>query len=298
MASTTNTKGAIAATAEQKTVPQNTEATPAQVLNRLLNNTNIQAQLSEATKGNAGAFSTSLLNLFNSDTKLQTCSPKAVVIEAMKAAVLGLPIEKSLGFAYVVPYWDNKIKEFAPQFQIGYRGMIQLCMRTGEYKYINADVVYEGEYQSADKLTGYVDLNGERTSDTVIGYFAYIETLNGFKKAVYWDRQKVMDHANRYSKSKDKQGNLVGPWVSNFDEMAVKTVLRNLLSKYGVMTTEMSNAFQAEEQTSAENPAAILGENTEIEVDGQASESVENPVPDSTAESAEIPSADDYPFAQ
>lgn len=294
MNKTTNTSGIIAAAVEQKTAPHNKVATPAQALNKLLSNASIQEQLNEATKGNAGAFSASLLNLFNSDTKLQTCDLKAIIIEAMKAAVLGLPIEKTLGFAYVVPYWDKNTKRFVPQFQIGYRGMIQLCVRTGEYKYINADVVYEGEYQGADKLTGHVNLNGEKISDKIVGYFAYIETLDGYKKAIYWDKEKVLSHAKMYSKSKDKQGNLVGPWVNKFDEMAIKTVLRNLLSKYGIMSVEMANALQAEE-TSAE-----LSETVNEEIEAAADEiPAPAPVPDNAeiAPSVESTDADDdYPF--
>lgn len=288
MASTTNTKGAIAAA---KSAPvNNTTQSPANIMRGILNSESTKKLLQDSLKENAGAFSASVLDLYNSDTYLQRCDPRKVFGECLKAVSLKLPISKQLGFAYVVPCGN------VPQFRIGYKGLIQLCMRTGEYRYINADVVYEGEYQGADKLTGHVDLNGERTSDTVIGYFAYIETLNGFKKAIYWSKEKVIDHAKKFSKSYNSSNSV---WKSNFDAMAIKTVLRNLLSKYGVMSVEMVNAMQAEESPSAESSVDILGENTEIEVDGQAAESAPNPPEESTTESAEnVPTLDDYPFAQ
>ncbi len=299
MNKTTNTNGIISAAAAEKTVEKK-KATPAQILNNLLDNNRIQSQINEATKGNAGAFTASLLNLFNNDSKLQLCDPKAVYTEALKAAVLGLPIEKSLQFAFVVPYYANG--KYVPQFQLGYRGMIQLCLRTKAYKYINADAVYKGEYKGADKLTGHVDLNGEKISDEIIGYFAYIETVDGFKKAEYWDKEKVRKHATRYSKSKNpKNGELVGAWKSNFDEMAIKTVLRNLLSKYGVMSVDMVNAISVDE------PVEPTPEAADIEIEATADDVTipSSEIPGSLENSEDVPlpveislEPDEYPFAE
>lgn len=289
MASTTNTKGAIAAAAKNE-APEEAKS-PSNLMRNILDNANTKRLLQDSLKENAGAFSASVLDLYNSDTYLQKCDPRQVFGECLKAVSLKLPISKQLGFAYVIPYKKNGID--VPQFQLGYKGMIQLCMRTGEYKYINADVVYEGEYRGADRLTGHVDLNGERISDTIIGYFAYIETLNGFKKAVYWSKEKVIDHAKKFSKSYNSQNSV---WKSNFDAMAIKTVLRNLLSKYGVMNVEMANAMQAEEPTNTENPIPSLDKNAEIEVDAQTAES-----PAGSPEEPPIdnpPPPDDYPFAE
>ncbi len=233
----TNTNGIIAAAAEKKVVEKapTKKQSPANQMRVILDRASTQKLLQDSLKENAGAFTASILELYKSDSKLQMCDAGAVFAECLKAVALKLPISKQLGFAYVVPYGNT------PQFQIGYKGMIQLCLRTGRYKCINADVVYEGEFQGADKLTGYVDLNGEKTSDKIIGYFAYIETIDGFKKAVYWDRKKVENHAKRYSKSFGS-----GAWKTNFDEMAIKTVMRNLLSKYCIMSVEIENALRAE----------------------------------------------------
>lgn len=286
MNTTTNTSGIIAEAAGKK-APAKAKS-PSNLMRDILDNANTKKLLQDSLKENAGAFSASVIDLYNSDTYLQRCDPRQVFGECLKAVSLKLPISKQLGFAYVIPYKKNGVD--VPQFQLGYKGMIQLCMRTGEYKYINADVVYEGEYQGADKLTGYVDLNGEKTSDKIIGYFAYIETLNGFKKAIYWSKEKVTEHAKKYSKSFNSSSS---PWKSNFDAMAIKTVLRNLLSKYGVMSVEMANALQAEE-TFAE-PPETTGEEIEATVD-----EVTEPVPDN-AESTPPPTEntealDEYPF--
>ena len=240
---TTNTTGVIAAAAAKQNAPaQSKSRTPAQILNSLFNNAAIQQQLKDTLKNNSGAFVTSVMNIFNNDKLLQQCEPRAVLAESLKAAALNIPIEKQLGFAYIVPYKDHGVPK--PQFQLGYKGYIQLAMRTGVYKTINADVVYDGELKSINKLTGEVVLSGERISDTVIGYFAYIETVNGFSKTSYWSKEKVTAHAQKFSKSFNSDKSI---WRSDFDAMAVKTVLRNLLSHYGYMSVEMCSAFTAEE---------------------------------------------------
>lgn len=285
MNKTTNTSGVIAEAA--KKAPAKAKS-PSNLMRDILDNANTKKLLQDSLKENAGAFSASVIDLYNSDTYLQRCDPRQVFGECLKAVSLKLPISKQLGFAYVIPYGN------VPQFQLGYKGMIQLCMRTGEYKYINADVVYKGEYRGADKLTGHVDLNGEKTSDKIIGYFAYIETLNGFKKAIYWSKEKVTEHAKKYSKSFNSGSS---PWKSNFDAMAIKTVLRNLLSKYGVMSVEMANALQSEE-TPAEPPETV---STEVDTVAEEIASPE-PIPESAenAPSSEdnSPASDDYPFAE
>lgn len=235
----------------------------------VINVSSVQEQFKNALQEGAGLFVASLIDIYSNDTYLQKCEPKAVIMEALKAATLKLPINKNLGFAYIVPYKNT------PTFQIGYKGYIQLAMRTGQYKYINADVVYEGELMGHNKLTGEVDLSGEATSDKAVGYFAYIETVNGFKKPLYWTKEKVLAHAKRYSASYSSNSSA---WQTNFDEMALKTMLRNLLSKYGVMSVEMMNAFTsdtADERTLEAQVEDEIGENANgevIDIDGTITE--------------------------
>lgn len=284
----TNTNGVIAAAAEKKTSAK--PQSPSNIMRGILDNAATKKLLQDSLKENAGAFSASIIDLFNSDKTLQTCDPRQVFAECLKAVSLKLPISKQLGFAYVIPY--NRI----PQFQIGYKGMIQLCMRTGAYKHINADIVYEGEFVSSDKLTGEIDLSGTKISDKIVGYFAYIETVNGFKKAIYWSKEKVMEHAKKFSKSYNSSNSV---WKSNFDAMAIKTVLRNLLSKYGVMSVEMANALEAES-----SPAEVP-ENAGAEIEVEAAESADttpevpaSEPPAQVSPPSDVPTDDDnaYPF--
>lgn len=246
---------------------------PVDVLKSIMNAESIQQQFKNALGKNTGAFVASVIDLYNGDTGLQQCQPKQVVMEALKAAVLHLPINKALGYAYVIPFKNTKkvngqwVKVYEPVFQMGYKGYIQLAMRTGQYRTINADAVYEGELRKANKLTGEIAFDGERTSDKVVGYFCYFELLNGFSKTLYMTVEQMANHAKRYSKGLvkyDDAGNKVDVtvdslvaladlpmtpdsktvgWLGNFHGMAIKTVIRNLLSKYGYLSVEMQNAI-------------------------------------------------------
>jgi len=214
---------------------------PIDKLKNILAAQSVKEQFEAVLKENAGAFVASIIDLYNTDRTLQMCDPKNVVMEALKAASLKLPINKQLGFAWIVPYRDSKTGQYIPTFQLGYKGYIQLCMRTGAYRYINADAVYEGELVKHDKLTGEIEIDPEqRKSDKKIGYFAFIETLNGFRKTLYMSTEEIIKHAQQYSKS---YGNKNSVWATDFDAMALKTCLRLLLSKYGVMSVEMQRAY-------------------------------------------------------
>lgn len=216
-------------------------ARPIDKLKQILAAESVQERFKSVLAENSGAFVASIIDLYNTDRTLQMCDPKNVVMEALKAASLKLPINKQLGFAWIVPYRDGRTGQYIPTFQLGYKGYIQLCMRTGAYKYINADVVYEGELVKHDKLTGEIELDPEqRKSDKKIGYFAFIETLNGFRKTLYMSVDEVTKHAQQYSKSYSSKNSV---WATDFDAMALKTCLRLLLSKYGVMSVEMQRAY-------------------------------------------------------
>lgn len=247
---------------------------PVNILSEMLNRASMKRQFEDTLKSGAATFIASMLELYGSDSKLQLCDPGQVCKEALKAAALRLPINKALGQAYIIAYNNtvtdehgNKVKRYEPTFQIGYKGLYQLAMRTGQYCIINADVVYEGELRKKSKLTGEIDLDGEKTSDNVIGYFAYIELLNGYHKSLYMSVEDIAKHAKRYSKALmwnndvtveslmelaklpvvAESGN-VG-WLGNFHGMAVKTVLRNLLSKYGYLSVELQEALAKDETT-------------------------------------------------
>lgn len=260
------------------------------VLKSMLNAPSVVEQFQNALAKNAPTFIASVIDLYNGDNKLQLCEPKQVVMEALKAAVLHLPINKSLGFAYIIPFQNSKkddkgnwIKVYEPVFQMGYKGFIQLAMRTGQYRTINADVVYEGELRKANKLTGEIAFDGEKKSDKVVGYFCYFELLNGFSKTLYMTVEQMAEHAKRYSKGLKKEttvesllnlSNLpVAPdsktvgWMGNFHGMAVKTVIRNLLGKYGYLSVEMQQAIVNDtEGDTAENRDSLVHDNGNAQV--------------------------------
>lgn len=236
----------------------------------------VQNQLKNVLGRNAGTFTTSLMEVYTSDKQLQSCDPNKVVTEAIKAATLKLPLNKQLGYAYLLVFKnynkETRQVEPTPTIVIGYRGYIQLAMRTGQYRNINADVVYEGELRGKDKLSGHIDLSGEKTSDKIEGFFAHFETINGFQKTLYMSLSDMASYALKFSPSfkvkdaptvdqlcdlanlQSQNGPVSGQvgWKGDFIAMAQKTVLRRLLSKYGYLSIEMMTALSEDEPTSVE----------------------------------------------
>lgn len=230
---------------------------PSQIMQNMLSKASVQKQFEQALGAKAGGFITSVLSLYSSDTQLAQCEAGQVIACCLKAAQLDLPIEKQLGFAYVIPFKNRKTGRKDPQLIMGYKGYIQLAMRSSQYLTINTDVVYKGELTKRDKLSGMVTLDGQKESDEVIGYFGYFKLLNGFEKLFYVSVEEMAEYAIRYSPSigrgtkpealialagKGATGGSVG-WFGDFDGMAKKTCLRQLLSKYGVLSIEMQSAI-------------------------------------------------------
>jgi len=230
--------------------PQNNkqlQISPVDRLKSVMAMPSVAEQFKNAMAEKSNQFVASLIDLYASDTYLQQCQPGQVVAEALKAATLNLPINKSLGFAYIVPYKKNG--QQVPQFQIGYRGLIQLAMRSGVYRFINAGAVYDGEFKGENRLTGEIDISGEAKSGTVVGYFSYLETVNGFKKTMFMSKDHMESYAKKYSKAFSRDGS---PWKTEFDAMAEKTMLRRIIGKYGLMTIDMVAAFAADDDNTAE----------------------------------------------
>lgn len=184
----------------------------------------------------AAGFISSIIAVTNSSNYLMKADPATVIGAAAQAAMLDLPINQSLGFAYIVPY------KGAAQFQLGYKGYIQLAQRSGQYADIGAKTVYEGELEYENRLLDKFRF-GERTSDKVIGYLAYFRLTNGFEKMLYMTIDEAQAHAKKYSQNykggTDKWG------IADFNVMAEKTVLKRLLSKYGPLSIESVQMSQA-----------------------------------------------------
>ena len=238
----------------------------------------VQAQFQNALAENSGPFVASVIDLFGSDTYLQKCEPAAVIMEALKAATLKLPINKQLGFAYIIPYKNNGKQ--IPQFQLGYKGYIQLAMRTGQYRYLNAGTVRKGQSVETNTLTGETRFIGEPTGDEATGYFCYMELLNGFTKTVYMSKEEITAHAKKYSKSFSKQNS---PWKTEFDEMATKTVVRRLLSKYGILSVEMISALTSDTEDDVQREITNKANGEIIEIEAEAIEAA----PDATEAATE-----------
>lgn len=267
-------------------------------LKGVLANETMKKNFENILKESAAPFMASIIELYQSDSYLQKCNPNAVVLEALKAATLKLPINKGLGFGFIVPYKD------VPQFQIGYRGLIQLAQRSGQYKYINADVVYEGEQINYNRISGMLEISGEATNENIVGYFAYFQLINGFEKAVFWSKEKVLAHAKRFSRAYQNdlaKGTKASPWSTNFDAMALKTVLRSIISKYGPMSVEFANAMandnadrvEAEVAENANKTAVVF---TADEVEAQQHETVQADEPkEETPENAQQIDPDEEP---
>ena len=205
----------------------------------LMENPSIKKRFEGVLKEKAPQYISSIVNLVNSDTNLQKCDGMSVIASCMVAATMDLPVDKNLGYAWVVPYGSRA------QFQMGYKGYIQLALRTGQYKAINVVEIREGELVSWNPLTEEIEVDfSKRESDAVIGYAGYFKLINGFEKTVFWTKEEVNNHANKFSKTVNSKNSV---WKSNFDAMAKKTVLRNLLSKWGILSIEMQKAYTADE---------------------------------------------------
>lgn len=216
---------------------------------------------------------------------LQECDPATVLSGALLGESLGLSPSPQLGQYYLVPFNNTKKGCKDAQFQMGYKGYVQLALRSGYYKRLNVISVKAGELVYFDPLTEEIELNmiqdeDEREKTPTVGYLAMFEYLNGFKKTIYWSREKMVNHADRYSPAFSKNatggkypkvsfedycaGNFPKGdewkyssfWYKDFDGMAYKTMLRQLISKWGIMSIELQTAF--EEDSKQEQDAEYL----------------------------------------
>lgn len=196
-------------------------------------------RLAEVFGAQAEAVKSTLIGLYNSNTELQKCEVRSIIGAAVFAETLHLSLAPSLGQAYIVPY-NGKAA-----LQISYKGLIQMALRTGQYLRLHAGPVREGEYAGINPMTGEPIL-GQRKSDKVVGYVAYLKLISGFEKTVYMTVEELKEHALKYSSSYKYQRNS-SIWTKNFEAMATKTVLRMLLGKWGVLGVELAQGLRADQ---------------------------------------------------
>lgn len=220
----------------------------------------------------ARRFIANISSVVANNTGLQKCDTGSLVVGALQAESLNLPLNQSLGFAYLVPYGGSA------QFQVGYKGFIQLAIRTGQYQDIDAFEIREGEYLGRDSSTGkptfkFIEDDDEALEKPIVGYMATFTLTNGFTKQLYWSKEKAEKHAKRFSKSYGT-GKATDNWTNQFDTMALKTVIKQLLSKYGILSAELQTAIETDQATFNERAEKVYVDNPneetgEIEVKPQ-----------------------------
>lgn len=267
----------------------------------VMNNSYYQELLQNTLKENKGSFTTSLMELFTSDPSLMQCDANALMGEAIKAAGLRLPINKQLGQAYILVF-NNKDKKTGksvptPTLVIGTKGYVNLALRTNKYENINKGTVYEGEFVSLDKITGKLDISGTKTSDVPVGYFAYFKQKSGFEKIFYMSLDDVCKFAKTFSptvkygkitwqglkelaikQSVEGSGGGLG-WYAGFEDMAEKTALRQLLTKWGELSVDVETLINSDEHPTAlqQRDAEFTEAKTVVTVDASTGEILEDP---------------------
>lgn len=216
----------------------------------------IKKKIEELVSKNASSFTTSVLQIVNSNSLLKNADPMTVFNAACMAATLQLPLQNGLGFAYIVPYKNNKTGKYDAQFQLGYKGLIQLAQRSGQFKRLVAVPVYEKQLITEDPINGFeFDWKQKpEVGELPIGYYAYFRLLNDFTAELYMTQQEVNEHAKRYSQTyrtylqkKEKGQRASSVWADNFEAMALKTVMKLLLSKQAPLSVEMQQAVLADQ---------------------------------------------------
>jgi recombination protein RecT len=268
------------------------QVTGLQLFNQTIANPKTQEYLASVLAERKGSFVNNLTALVANDMALQNCQPLTVMFAALKATALNLPLDKSLGMAFVIPYRDNKNNTMVAQFQIGYKGMKQLALRSGQFAIIpNATDVKEGELVSRDRLTGeckfnFVENEEERATKKTIGYASYFRLLNGAESTFYMSIEEMQAHALRYSqtyRSKDARTKSASKWTTDFDDMAKKTVIKLNLSRNAPLSVEMQDAIQADQSIQFEKDKyEYLDNSQDQEIDLQKAQEVASKFADFT----------------
>ena len=263
-------------------------ATGLQAFNQTITNPSTQKYLADVLGERKGSFVNNLTALVANNANLQECQPLTVMFAALKATALNLPLENSLGMAYCIPYKDNKKGITVAQFQLGYKGFVQLSLRSGQFKVIpSATEIKEGELKSRNRLTGecvfeFIDDDNERAKAKTIGYASYFRLLNGAESTFYMSVEEMQAHAMRYSQTyRSKYDNIKqsSKWTTDFDEMAKKTVIKLNLSKNAPLSVEMQEAIRADQSIQYKENEYEYVDNGDMEqqmIDAQKAQEVAN----------------------
>lgn len=251
--------------------------------NQTITSPSTQKYLADVLGERKGSFVNNITALVANNALLQDCDPYTIMFAGMKATALNLPLDNSLGFAYVLPYKDNKRGITVAQFQLGYKGVKQLALRSGQFSVIpNATDVREGELVSRNRLTGeckfnFVDDDEEREKLPVMGYVSYFKLLNGAESTFYMSLKEMEAHALRYSqtyRSTNPKVKAASKWTTDFGDMAKKTVVKLNLSKNAPLSVEMADAINADQSVMYSQDEYSYIDNEQPEVDMAAAQAV------------------------
>jgi len=223
---------------------------------QLFGNNTVQKRFEELLGKKSQGFISSVLQTVNNSNLLQKAKPETILNAAVTAAALDLPINQNLGFAWIVPYKGNA------QFQMGWKGYVQLALRTGQYSRINVTEVSANQFVSFNELTEEIDADFSIEGDgKVVGYIGYFRLINSFEKTVFWSRAKVEKHAKKYSQSYKRGQGVWAEGEDGFDAMAKKTVLKNMIAKWGIMSIEMQRSVLADQAVMTEEGSYQYADN-------------------------------------
>ena len=220
-------------------IPNMEAVKKAKTLRDLLKTDYVKQRAEEVLGDNSQSFTLSVLSLAN-DPNINQIDPTSTFNACLTAAAINLPVDKNLGFAHIIPYKGKA------QLQVGWKGYVQLALRSGDFKQIGANEVHEGDYKGLNPMTGEPEFSfsDNNANKPVIGYMAYFSLNNGFFKAMYMPISKIKLHAMKYSQSYQRGG---GVWAENFEAMAKKTVLKLLINKYAPMTPSLARAVEIDQ---------------------------------------------------
>jgi phage RecT family recombinase len=216
----------------------------------------VLSRFAEVLGPSAPTFISSVLIAVQNNDKLMECTPASIIAAAMRAATLRLSCDPALGQAYPVPYFDNRAGCYKAQFQIGYKGMVQLALRTGKYRHLNVAPVFEGQTVIEDQMRGIHAIAGTRTSKTVTGYMLFFQLISGFEKTYYMSVEDILEHAQRYSKTFNQEK---GFWKTQTGDMMKKTVLLAGLRRWGYFDPNDAMNMTSTAQTTAEEEEEFEG---------------------------------------
>lgn len=270
---------AVPVAASQTVAAPARPVTGLQRFNRAITNPEMQKYLGSVLSEKKSSFVNNIVALVANSASLQECEPNSVIFAGVKAAALDLPLNPNLGFAYVIPFRNNKAGKTEAQFQIGYKGFVQLAIRSGQFRTINVRGMRDGELVGEDFISGEMRFTARREPMTegekYVGYLAFFELTNGFRKMDYWTAEQIETHAKRYSQTYSSRHDYIqksSKWATDFDAMAKKTVLKLLLSKYAPLSVEMQQAIVSDQSILGGDNSVRYADNETGVVDASATE--------------------------